>query len=85
MRGSRYPSSRKIITVTVIAALIALPCLLIYREIRHQRLNRELIAAISHNRDDRAIELVREGADGTAREGDYENNAYRRYSAASLS
>jgi ankyrin repeat protein len=66
MKCPRIQSTRvKTVLITAVV-LIALPSLLIYREIRYQRLNRELIQAIQAHNDDRALKLLRDGADGTA-------------------
>lgn len=59
-----------LIVATAMVLIIGVPCIVVCREVRHQRLNRELILAIEAENEDRALSLLRQGADGTAREND---------------
>src|SRR5690242_8760986 len=66
----RKQGERRLAFALIAALVVAFPAIMLFREIRHQRFNHELIEAIAHQKNDLALQLLREGADGTAREGE---------------
>jgi ankyrin repeat protein len=58
------------IIVVIFAVLVGFPGWMVYREVRHTRLNRMLIVAIEAERYKEALSLLKQGADGTARRSD---------------
>jgi ankyrin repeat protein len=64
-----HPRARKrifLVTFLLITVLIGMPVWSVYRQVRQERLNRDLIAAIKKNNTAAAIALLNAGADANA-------------------
>src|SRR5688572_25791441 len=50
-------------TIVLLLVILGLPALLVYRQVRQERLDAALYAALSEGNPERALELLRQGAD----------------------
>lgn len=70
MSIARTNRRRWIVLVAFLMLFIGAPCFLYNRELHHMKLNRQLIAALHDQNEERALALLCQGADGFVNEAD---------------